>query len=590
MTRVERRCSIVWACLTVATVFPVAVRAQESVERSHYVVEGTRVDLTRNPRFAAVHLPERPTARQVILLRRAVSRIRGVELLEHPLLEERDIVLARVDAGIDPEDARRMLRSAVIEAHAGRRGPREVMDVPVYGHEDGLVLVNRFLVQFEDEVSPDRARVVLDRAGASRLDVPRLVRRQNRGRYVVTFDETDLERALVRSNELHRHPEVAFSEPDFIVVLPPDPGVRVDPEALHPLREGPSRPTVGKVIPGGAIEKAPAVTPNDVFFSKQWYLNNSGNGAADVSAPEAWEIHKAAGDVVVAILDDGVYASHQDLASQVPYYVDLFSGSGPFPQPWDTHGTAMAGVAGALTNNGLGMAGVAWDAEILPIRVAYSAQQTGPLMTTVQTLELGILTAVAEGADVLSNSWGYSAPSNAVNGAIDAAVAADRVVVFSAGNEGTAVSYPANLAATRDIMAISATDKSDGIASTSLWASNTGPEVDLAAPGVDVFTSLIALLNGSLFVGYGYVSGTSPSAALVSGAAALLRSQHPDWSASRVISHLERTSTDLGAQGPDDQFGEGRLNLYLAVFCDRPYPAGTPPAQIALCEEKDQAL
>ena len=229
-----------------------------------------------------------------------------------------------------------------------------------------------------------------------------------------------------------------------------------------------------------------------------------------------------------------------------------------------------AGIAAAMTSNSKGISGIGWKVKIMPVRIAYGVG--GGWWTTAAIIADGIETAVDRGAHVLSNSWGGGYPSDTINEAIDYAITHNRVVVFAAGNGAGPVSYPANLSLKRVIIAVSATNEWDKLKTKTSadgeywWGSSFGPEINVAAPGVHMYTTDISGSGGySPGDYYAKFNGTSSATPLVAGTAALVLSKHPGWGPSKVRNQLQNTAKDLGPPGFDNKFGHGRINAYEAL-------------------------
>ena len=367
--------------------------------------------------------------------------------------------------------------------------------------------------------------------------------------------------ALSRSNALHQSERVEFSEPNLIQIIPERPEIR-----------GAAEDQPAGTL-GTPLAPAPSsTTPTDTLYSNQWGLNNAGTVGvvdADIDAPEAWDSQKGSSQIIVAIIDEGVDTQHPDLQSKIVTPYDATDGdNNQEPNSWDGHGTACAGIAVAVTNNNLGVAGVSWNSRILPVRIASSNCQGCGWITTNAIIEDGLRTAVDRGAHVLSNSWGGGPVSNAINSGIDYAIANGRVVVFAAGNGSGPVGYPGNLSTNRVMITVSATNEWDEFKTTTSqdgenwWGSDFGPEINVAAPGVHIYTTDIRGSNG--YANGDYVAtfnGTSSATPLVAGAAALALSQNPSMTPAEVRDLLQQTADDLGASGFDNQFGHGRLNV-----------------------------
>lgn len=303
--------------------------------------------------------------------------------------------------------------------------------------------------------------------------------------------------------------------------------------------------------------------------------------------------------MTIAVLDLGVSSEHPDLKSKIVPGADVTGAGTTEPLLDDHHGTSIAGVAAAASNNAVGIAGVDWHARVAPVRVSYSGCATGDCRWEwAPTLFVdGIYAAIDLGARVLIGAWGWHGdPDDGLSDAIREAVEANAVVVLAAGQhqavfdadtpacatgEDRSVFYPANLAGSSDpilaggVIAVSATDQWDDFQvhqcedpqAYAIWGSNRGPEVSLSAPGTDI----LSLTN---YGGYACYFGTSMSAPLVAGAAALLLARYPDATPAEIKRWLQEGADYLGSDptGRDDRYGHGRLNLagaFEAAAADR---------------------
>ncbi|MHB8896278.1 MAG: S8 family serine peptidase [Candidatus Geothermincolia bacterium] len=343
---------------------------------------------------------------------------------------------------------------------------------------------------------------------------------------------------------------------------------------------------------GTATPQAPVIPPavNDPLFSMQWHLHNEGQTGgkvdADMDAPEAWQIEQGSNQVVIAIIDTGVDYNHPDLSfniwknyREIPDnhldddangYVDDYHGydfTAGDADPKDDfgHGTHCAGIADAVTNNGIGVAGVARQAKIQAVKVL-DHMGSGYW----EWVAAGIVYAADNGADVISMSLGgpYSRlVEDACNYARDKGV----VVVAAAGNSATsAKSYPAG---SESVIAVSATDHNDQLA----WFSNFGDWVDVSAPGVNVLATMPTYtVTMNIFWGleknYSHMSGTSMACPNVAGLAALILARYPDLTNEQVREALINTGDDLGTPGFDPYFGYGRINAANAMRMDKVGP------------------
>ena len=239
------------------------------------------------------------------------------------------------------------------------------------------------------------------------------------------------------------------------------------------------------------------------------------------------------------------------------------------PSGNDAHGTNTAGIAAAVTNNSLGVAGVAPNCKIMPVRIFYGGSTNDAYIADAITW------ATSHGADVLSNSWGGGTPATIVTDAITNAKTTGRggkgcVVCFSSGNDNGPVSYPANLGNVLAVGAISPTgerkspNSSDG---EYWWGSNFGSELDIVAPGTLCYSTDIpgaaGYSNGDYFPNF---NGTSAACPHVAGVAGLVLSRNPGMTAARVENALLSSATDLNTPGWDPQTGYGLVNAYGAVL------------------------
>ncbi|OCT13211.1 peptidase S8 [Paenibacillus pectinilyticus] len=276
----------------------------------------------------------------------------------------------------------------------------------------------------------------------------------------------------------------------------------------------------------------------DPMRVKQTYLDM-------IRVDQAWA---AAGDsrspIVVAVVDTGVDLGHPDLVGSLVEGVNLLQ---PGKKPYDDngHGTNVAGLIAATINNDKGIAGIAPNAKIMPIK-ALEADGTGG----EAKLGEGIKYAVDHGAKIVVLSLGLNKYSDYLAGVVQYAEDHNVLLVAAVGNESTSVKYPAAYSTVLAVGGVSPDKKADS-------RSNYGPELDIMAPW-DVYTTA---LGG----GYQYQDGSSMAAPQVAAAAALVLGKYPAMTAYQVRSQLEQTAQDLMAKGWDEKTGYGLLNIEKAL-------------------------
>ncbi|MDB5198737.1 MAG: hypothetical protein JWO92_700 [Chitinophagaceae bacterium] len=378
--------------------------------------------------------------------------------------------------------------------------------------------------------------------------------------------------------------------------------------------------------------------PNDEFFPHQFYLNNtgqatndghSGTADADIDAPEAWDISRGANTITIAVLDEGVERTNNDLPAARLTILNNSNFAGGDANDPDAagdgaHGTCCAGIIGAEQNNNEGVSGIAPLCRILPVRIPFGAV---PASTYADAINF----AWSNGADVLSNSWGYGSAADmpVITAAISSAVTMGRngtgsVVVWSAGNTADQhagnpgfVSYPGNVSVA-NVITVGASDRDDHQANYS----PTGTAVDVVAPSHRAYSCQIAgesfevwstditgvsgynptkntdcgalpvtgnnlPASGTNFTDYtGRMGGTSAACPEAAGVAALILSVHPGYTPAQVFTLITNSADKVGGftyiGGRCNEMGFGRLNAFNALSAqlwvkDTPNDPGTEP-------------
>ena len=312
-----------------------------------------------------------------------------------------------------------------------------------------------------------------------------------------------------------------------------------------------------------------AVRPNDKYFGDQYALSNSGQvlddlpespqgkAGADINATGGWDQTKGDSGVIIAVLDTGVELTHPDIKNKIVSPGKDFVNGDNDASDDHWHGTHVAGIAAAETNNELGIAGVAWDCAVLPGKIIDASGEGD-----YGALILAIYWAVDQGAKVINLSLGGEERDDDLLAALKDAYERNVIIVAAAGNEGGPVLYPA--AYDRYCLAVAATDYNDNRADFS----NMGPEIDVAAPGIDVLSLYPTWDTPAGFAPYAYANGTSMATPHVAGLAALLKSLKPWLTAGEVMNIIRYSADDVNADGfpgRDDQIGFGRINAERAL-------------------------
>jgi type VII secretion-associated serine protease mycosin len=323
------------------------------------------------------------------------------------------------------------------------------------------------------------------------------------------------------------------------------------------------------------VAQAQVSEPNDTSYSKQWALEQ-------IDALCAWEYTTGSADVTVAVLDTGVDMTHPDLVDRLRDDGYDFVDDDDDPMDENGHGTHVAGIVAATLNNAEGVAGLAPDVQILPVRVL---DEEGSHDDPERAIASAIRYATEHGANVINMSLGMTylgdedSISPDVASAIEEAQEQNVLIVVASGN--SYVPLPNVVASNNaDVLVVAATDESDAVTAFS----NTGPWVDVAAPGENIFSTMptyeVFMTSEAVSVlermnqDYDYMSGTSMAAPLVSGLAALVFSVHPDWSANQVQDAIKNTTfTGIYADMPDiyqrlQLLGTGRIDACAALGTD----------------------
>lgn len=332
-------------------------------------------------------------------------------------------------------------------------------------------------------------------------------------------------------------------------------------------------------VSASQLQITPVTTANDPFFTtdplfedRQWYLPK-------VRIPQAWNYSRGSSDVVVAIIDTGIHASHLDLNDGriIAGYNALTDQ--PIPMGADSddngHGTAMAGVIGAIPNNQKGIAGINWNVSLMPVK-ALNFEGEGE----ISVISAGIIWAADHGADIINLSLGGSGFPNNITmaNAISYAYSKGVLIVAAAGNDTASFGknldtdpvYPVCADNGQNmIIGVAASDINDRKANFSNFGINC---IDITAPGSKILTTAFLPSDPSDNILI-YASGTSLATPVVAGVAALMKAQDPSLSNIQIRDRILKTAHNIDSLNQDDCLnsscngflGKGRIDALLAV-------------------------
>jgi Subtilase family/Secretion system C-terminal sorting domain len=329
-----------------------------------------------------------------------------------------------------------------------------------------------------------------------------------------------------------------------------------------------------------------SISTVDPEYGNQWSLLNTGQHSgivgADIRIEQAWQITKGDPNIKIAVLDNGVQLNHPDLqANLLPGFDAIGGGTAGGATGAASHGTNCAGIIGAIADNNIGIAGIAPNCKILPVRISEGNN------INIAAATAGLNWAVDNGASVISNSWGgiRELASDLFEIAVNRATTIGRggkgcLLFFATGNEDVGVSWPAILPNVMSVGAINMFNQRKSFTSSDneQWGSNYGERVDYVAPSPKITTLTI---NSGVRNDFRGTSAATPHAA---GIAALLLSVNPNLTLAEARKLLDYSCNKVGAycydwttaqpnrpnSGWNEQTGYGRLNAYNAVQLARP--------------------
>ena len=365
------------------------------------------------------------------------------------------------------------------------------------------------------------------------------------GQYVVKFRQKMTTESVIYLAQTAGADVNKFSTRTNNAVIEFKPGTDSD-EIIQSLR---ANPAVEYIEPNFKVK-------NNYTVSDQRSKDQQGLAVANLA--KAWDITFGDPKVIIAVIDTGIDLGHPDLKNKlVPGYNIITQGKTP-PKDDNGHGTHASGIAGAETNNKIGIAGTAPNCKIMPIK-ALDAKGSGD----IYNVALGVIWAVDHGARVLNMSLG--GPNNeTLKRAIEYALAKNVVVVTAMGNDGKNVkAYPA---AFPGVISVGSIDfnrsRSD--------FSNYGDWITVTAPGSQIMSTMptykTTMTEFEKEEGYDYLDGTSMACPIVAGIAALVLSRNPGYTPAEVKERIQSTASDAGKKGYDNEYGYGIVNAAKAVL------------------------
>lgn len=349
----------------------------------------------------------------------------------------------------------------------------------------------------------------------------------------------------------------------------------------------------------------PLVSTNDLYYPRQWSIENTGSAVqysgtpdADMDVKEAWDITTGDPSIKVVILDSGVDTAHTDLRNNLlPGYDAVGDSTAGYPTPnydSDGHGTCCAGIVAAQGNNSVGIAGVAYDCKVVPVRAFYYIDLGGnktPYSTAAIFARAYDWSREHADADIISSSWGLpssligllSGGTPPVDSALERCNRLGRAgkgipLFFSSGNDyQDPVIWPSSLSYTISVGATSMCDeqKNPSDCSGENWGSNFGAGLNFAAPGVKIASTDMRGIYGFSSNDYTFTfNGTSAACPNAAGVAALMLSYKPDLKVEDVIYVMQMTCEKVGGYAYDSisfsgswcrEIGFGRLNAFNAL-------------------------
>jgi subtilisin family serine protease len=400
--------------------------------------------------------------------------------------------------------------------------PSNIQEIEWEGKQT-LVKAGRIVVKLKD--APETAAMSIDdimRKLRERAPNVRLVRPPKQsGRLVLACRQED--NVVNVSRALSEDPAIAYAEPDF----------------------------VGEI----------AIVPSDVRYGDQW-------GPPLIRADEAWDLETGASNVIIGIVDTGISITnsaldHPDLHDSSRYLLGTNYISGGEPRDDMGHGTHVAGIAAAKSNNAIGIAGINWLSQAYICKV-FDSFGFGVQSDTADAIEEIVDYAVSVGKKAVINlSARWTTGGNTLSDACKYVNDHGMILCAATGNDSSSVGYPARYSPTyTGVIAVGSVNSSDNVSTFS----NTGPEVVVVAPGEDILSTTPTYPN-TFATNYDFLSGTSMATPHVTGVVSLMWSRHPSFASSKIRSCLTDTAVKLGPGNFDNAWGFGRVDARKALQC-----------------------
>ncbi|MDO4841463.1 MAG: S8 family serine peptidase [Phoenicibacter congonensis] len=402
-------------------------------------------------------------------------------------------------------------------------------------HAEGSVIV-----KFKSDVDSQAAKTTLEQTSSVKSATESEPDKITSDTAVVEVkDDASVAEAIV---DLRTNSNVEYAEPDYVVSLDGD--VTEDAQVSESL--------AGETDEDDTVSLA-STSVDDPDVGQQWYINDENSRVTS-----AWDLQKCDNNVTVAVLDSG-YVAQTDLSTNVVGSINFTSSDETDSTDTLGHGTAVAGVLSAQTNNGFGIAGVSYNANLLIVRVF--TEKENRVSVIVQGLQWIVENKEKYNVSIVNMSLATTSKSQLLADTVEDAYAAGILCVCASGNKKTDdtydVEYPAALDDTLAVGNITESHKRNS-------SSKYGDALDVVAPGTNIHS---LSMNGDKYRSTS--NGTSCATPFTSAAAALCKAANPNATVDQLKNYLTSTAVDLGDAGKDAEYGNGQVDVYAAVKAAR---------------------